>query len=83
MPKRGVQMDYNKMDVQAAVLNKVELAKLLKPRAEAIGFDWQTAMGRLQQYYPDGAPESDVDAVFEHITQPAPYLKIVRTGTHG
>lgn len=83
MPKRGVQMDYNKMDVQAAVLNKVELAKLLKPRAEAIGFDWQTAMGRLQQYYPDGAPESDVDAVFEHITQPAPHLKIVRTGTHG
>lgn len=82
MPKRGVQMDYNKMDVQAAVLNKVELAKLLKPRAEAAGCDWPAAMQRLQQHYPDGAPESELETVFAAITQPEPKLRLV-TGMHG
>lgn len=80
MPKRGKQMDYNKMDVRAAVLNKVELAKLLKPRIEADGGNWQNAMSRLQQLYPDGALESELESVFERIRREP--LKL-RTGTHG
>ncbi|CRZ20621.1 protein of unknown function [Kingella kingae] len=80
MPKRGQQMDYNKMDVRAAVLNKVELAKLLKPRIEADGGNWQNAMSRLQQLYPDGALESELESVFERIRREP--LKL-RTGTHG
>ena len=86
LPKRGQQMDYrqsgfNGMDVQAAVLNKVELAKLLKPRIEAQGGDWATAAQRLQELYPNGAAESELEQVLERITY-APKLRLL-TGTHG
>ena len=74
-------MDYNRMDVQAAMLNKVELAKMLKPRIEAQGGDWTTAAQRLQELYPDGAAESELEEVFKRITH-APKLRLL-TGTHG
>ena len=85
-PKRGRQMDYrqsgfNGMDVQAAVLNKVELAKMLKPRIEAQGGDWAAAAQRLQELYPDGAAESELEEVFKRISH-APKLRLL-TGTHG
>ncbi len=82
MPKRGKQMDYNKMDVQAAMLNKVELAKLLRARVLEQGFDWALAMERLQAEYPEGAPESNLDLVFERITRPKLTL-LMKTGTDG
>ena len=81
MPKRGTQMDYNRKDVQAAVLNKAQLARMLKPRVEVNGGDWAVAVARLQQFYPDGAPESELDNVYEHITH-APHLRL-HTGTDG
>ena len=81
VPKRGRQMDYNRMDVQAAMLNKVELAKMLKPRIEAQGGDWTTAAQRLQELYPNGAAESELEEVLERITY-APKLRLL-TGTHG
>ena len=81
MPKRGTQMDYNKMDVQAAVLNKAQLARLLKPRVEADGGDWAVAVAHLQQLYPDGASESELDTVYDRITR-APHLRLL-TGTDG
>ena len=81
MPKRGTQMDYNKMDVQAAVLNKAQLARLLKPRVEADGGDWAVAVARLQQLYPNGAPESELDTVYDRITR-TPHLRLL-TGTNG
>ena len=82
IPKRGTQMDYNKMDVQAAMLNKVELAKLLRARVLEQGFDWALAMERLQAEYPEGAPESNLDLVFERITRPKLTL-LMKTGTDG
>lgn len=82
MPKRGKQMDYNKMDVQAAMLNKVELAKLLRARVLEQGVDWALTMERLQAEYPEGAPESDLDLVFERITRPKLTL-LMKTGTDG
>ena len=82
MPKRGQQMDYNTMDVQAAMLNKVELAKLLRARVLEQGFDWALAMERLQAEYPEGAPESNLDLVFERITRPKLTL-LMKTGTDG
>lgn len=81
MPKRGTQMDYNKMDVQAAVLNKAQLARLLKPRVEADGGDWAVVVARLQQLYPDGAPESELDTVYDRISR-TPHLRLL-TGTNG
>ena len=81
MPKRGQQMDYNTMDVQAAVLNEFELRKLMKQRVDEIGGDWQLALSRLQEHYPDGAPESELDAVFADITRPK--LTLLKTGTDG
>ena len=82
MPKRGKQMDYNKMDVQAAMLNKVELAKLLRARVLEQGVDWALTMERLQAEYPEGAPESDLDLMFERITRPKLTL-LMKTGTDG
>ena len=81
MPKRGTQMDYNKMDVQTAVLSKFELAKMLKPRVEAQGGDWAVALQRLQTNYHNGATESELDKVLDVITRPT--LKLLKTGTDG
>ena len=86
MPARGTQMDYNRKDVQAVVLNKVELAKMFKARLEAEGNKWTAElMAKLSELYPDGAPERDIETVFAAITQPK--LKLVngsrRTGTDG
>ncbi|MDK4697969.1 transposase [Kingella negevensis] len=82
MPKRGQQMDYNKMDVQAAVLNEFELRKIMKQCVDEMGFDWATALQRLKDEYPNGAPESELETVFAHITRPKLNL-ISRTGTDG
>ena len=81
MPKRGTQIDYNKMDVQTAVLSKFELAKMLKPRVETQGGDWAVALQRLQTSYPNGATESELDKVLDVITRPT--LKLLKTGTDG
>lgn len=83
MPKQGSQMAYNTMEVQAAVLNKVELAKLFKARLEAAGGVWTPSlMAKLGRLYPDGAPESALDEVYTALTQPERPLRLV-TGTHG
>lgn len=82
MPKRGTQMDYNKMDVQAAVLSEFELRKIMKQRIDESGADWAMALQRLKNEYPNGAPESELETVFERITRPK--LNIIsRTGTDG
>lgn len=82
IPKRGSQMDYNKMDVQAAVLSEFELRKIMKQRIDEMGLDWDLALQRLKDEYPNGAPESELETVFAAITQPEPKLRLI-TGTHG
>lgn len=82
MPKRGTQMDYNKMDVQAAVLSEFELRKIMKQRIDEAGLDWNLALQRLKDDYPNGALESELETVFERIKRPKLNL-ISRTGTDG
>lgn len=66
MPRQGTQMGYNRMEVAEAVLNKIELAKLLKPRFEAAGKTWgREQMQFLSKHYPNGLPESELESVFD------------------
>ena len=76
MPKRGQQMEYNRMEVREQILSKVELAKLLKPRIEAAGGNWNTAVKILMREFPDGAPSSETEAVYERISRRS-HLRIV------
>lgn len=78
MPKRGTQMDYNRMEVSEPLLNKLELAKRLRTRVEDAGMEWSNAAARLQQIYPNGAKESELDEVFAAICPPK--LKLVANG---
>ncbi len=75
--RAGMQMDYNRMEVAEQVLNKVELAKLLKPRIEAAGGNWADAVQTLQRLYPDGVPESRIDEVFDRL-KTSGSLKLVK-----
>lgn len=79
MPREGRQMEYNRMDVAEQVLSKVELAKLLKPRIEAAGGNWQQSVRMLQELYPDGVPASRIDEV-EGRLKTAGRLKLHKTG---
>ena len=76
MPKRGQQMEFNRMEVREQILSKVELAKLLKPRIEAAGGNWNTAVKILMREFPDGAPSSETEAVYERISRRS-HLRIV------
>ena len=78
--RSGQQMDYNKLEVAEQILSKVEIAKLLKPRVEAAGGDWKQAVVVLQQVYPQGVRESELDAVFERLSATG-RLKLHVTGT--
>lgn len=78
-PRQGVQMDYNRKEVAETVLNKVELAKRLKPRIEAAGGNWAQAVKILQTQYPNGVAESELENVFERLHR-AGTLKIIKGG---
>lgn len=83
MPRQGQQMDYNRMEVAQVLLNKIELAKLLKPRFEATGKTWgREQMAWLTRHYPDGITESELETVFEKLMAQG-RLKLHKTGTGG
>lgn len=75
--RQGTQMDYNRMEVAEQVLNKVEMAKLLKPRIEAAGGDWKQAVAFIKAQYPDGVTASRLDEV-EGRLKTAGKLKLVK-----
>jgi len=77
MPKRGQQMEFNRMEVREQILSKVELAKLLKPRIEAAGGNWGEAVKTLQRLYPDGVAASQIEEVFGRL-KTAGSLRIVK-----
>lgn len=77
LPKQGTQMDYNRMEVTEQVLNKVEMAKLLKPRIEADGGDWKQAVAFIKANYPDGVLASQLDEVAGRL-KTAGKLKLVK-----
>ncbi|WP_165009691.1 DDE-type integrase/transposase/recombinase [Neisseria yangbaofengii] len=77
--RQGSQMDYNRMEVAEQVLNKVEVAKLLKPRIEAAGGEWTPSMmAKLGRLYPDGVAASQLEAVFNQL-KTAGRLKLHKT----
>lgn len=72
MPKKGVQsVKYGRYEKTIAepVLSKVDIAKQLKPRLEALGADWSLAVKVLQERYPDGIHASGLDEVFEVLSE--------------
>lgn len=75
--RQGTQMDYNRMEVNEQVLNKVEMAKLLKPRIEADGGDWKQAVAFIKANYPDGVLASQLDEVAGRL-KTAGKLKLVK-----
>lgn len=75
--RQGIQMDYNRMEVTEQVLNKVEMAKLLKPRIEADGGDWKQAVAFIKANYPDGVLASQLDEVAGRL-KTAGKLKLVK-----
>ena len=72
MPKKGTQSveqsRYERM-IAEPVLSKVDIAKQLKPRLEALGADWSLAVKVLQERYPNGIHASGLDEVFEVLTE--------------
>lgn len=72
MPKKGVQsVEYGRYEKTIAepVLSKVDIAKQLKPRLEALGADWSLAVKVLQERYPDGIHASGLNEVFEVLSE--------------
>lgn len=78
LPRRGQQLDYNRMEVTEQKLNLVEAAKVLKPRIEAAGKDWPQALAWLHEHYSDGVPSDAIDGIVAELTKPK--LRIVKTG---
>ena len=75
--RSGQQMDYNKMEVAEQILSKVEAAKLLKPRIEAVGGNWAEAVKTLQRLYPEGVAASQIEDVFNRL-KTSGSLKLVK-----
>lgn len=72
MPKKGVQsVEYGRYEKTIAepILSKVDIAKQLKPRLEALGADWSLAVKVLQERYPNGIHASGLDEVFEVLSE--------------
>lgn len=72
MPKKGTQsVEQSRYEraIAEPVLSKVDIAKQLKPRLEALGADWSLAVKVLQERYPNGIHASGLDEVFEVLTE--------------
>ena len=72
MPKKGpqsVEQSRYERVIAEPVLSKVDIAKQLKPRLEALGADWSLAVKVLQERYPNGIHASGLDEVFEVLTE--------------
>lgn len=73
MPKQGMKLPAHQSSyagiIDEPTLSKVEIAKALKPKIEAMGGDWSLAVKLLVKYYPDGIVSSRLDEVFDTLTQ--------------
>ena len=71
LPRRGTAHDLVAPTVELAPLSLVEAAKQLKPRLEAAGGEWTADRFRwLQQRYPDGVPQEQLDAIVDELSGP-------------
>ena len=81
LPKKGVQSveqsRYERM-IAEPVLSKVDIAKQLKPRLEALGADWSLAVKVLQERYPNGIAKSGLDDVFNELCEESTFKQILK-----
>ncbi|MBV2081473.1 MULTISPECIES: DDE-type integrase/transposase/recombinase [Pseudomonas] len=73
MPRRGTSLNVNAPTVELAPLSHVEAAKLLRPRLDNLWtpetFSW------LQQQYPDGVPQEQLEAIEAELKRPAEVIR--------
>ncbi len=73
LPRRGTSLNVNAPTVEHALLTHVEAAKLLRPRMPDIWsadtFSW------LQQHYPDGIAQEQLDAIETELKRPAEVVR--------
>ena len=73
MPRRGTRLNVNAPTVEVAPLSHIEAAKLLRPR---LGNLWTAeTFGWLQQRYPEGVPEEQLDAVEAELKRPVEVMR--------
>lgn len=71
LPRRGTDHDLVAPVVELPKLTPVEAAKLIKPKVEATGGEWTMDLFRwLQQRYPEGVPQEQLDDVVAELTGP-------------
>lgn len=76
LPRRGTAHDLVAPKVELPRLSHVDAAKQIKPRVESAGGEWTADRFRwLQQRYPDGVPQEQLDAIVAELTGP-------RAGAH-
>lgn len=76
LPRRGTAHDLVAPKVELPPMSLVEAAKQIKPRVESAGAEWTADRFRwLQQRYPDGVPQEQLDAIVAELTGP-------RAGAH-
>lgn len=71
LPRRGTEHDLVAPRIELAPLSMIEAAKQIKAAVEAAGVDWSADRFRwLQQRYPDGVPQEQLDAIVAELTGP-------------
>ncbi|CBJ42985.1 DDE-type integrase/transposase/recombinase [Ralstonia solanacearum] len=88
LPRRGTAHDLVAPKVEMPPLSLVEAAKQIKPKVEAAGGEWTVDRFRwLQQRYPAGVPQEQLDAIVAELTGPRAGLQtplqIVRAAAGG
>lgn len=86
MPKKGQRLTEHESRAQKMarqidepILSKVEIAKQLKPKVEAMGGDWSKAVKVLTNRYPDGVGASCLDKVFDELINDGTFKLILKT----
>lgn len=73
LPRRGTSLNVNAPSVELALLTHVEAAKLLRPRMASLWsaetFSW------LQQQYPQGIPQDQLDAIEVELKRPIEVMR--------
>ena len=71
LPRRGTAHDLVAPKVELPPLSLVEAAKQIKPRVESAGGEWTADRFRwLQQRYPAGVPQDQLDTIVAELSGP-------------
>ncbi|MCM2494568.1 DDE-type integrase/transposase/recombinase [Burkholderia glumae] len=71
LPRRGTEHELVAPRIELAPLSLIEAAKQIKAAVEAAGVDWSADRFRwLQQRYPNGVPQEQLDTIIAELTGP-------------